>query len=188
MSPFLNLDYIFRSLFDFILGANGGYVWNAVSPVYYFLKAIFTVLSAFFFFIIIYVLYKLRQIKKHEAEHEAEHEHHRAASHTQMINPRWQRILNLIHSENATDWRLAILESDIVLDEMLSKMGYHGETVSDKLKSIEKSDFTSLDQAWEAHKIRNAIAHEGTDFLISEREARRVLALYSTVFKEFHFI
>ena len=81
------------------------------------------------------------------------------------------------------------MEADIILEEMLEKMGYvKGETIGDKLKTIEKSDFTSLDQAWEAHKIRNMIAHEGTDYILTEREAKRVVGLYEQVFKEFRYI
>ena len=75
-----------------------------------------------------------------------------------------------------------------MLDEMLDSVGYRGETMGDKLKSVEKSDFLTLDLAWEAHKIRNAIAHEGAEFTIDQREARRVISLYERVFQEFEFI
>ncbi|MEX2405199.1 MAG: hypothetical protein WD579_01195, partial [Candidatus Paceibacterota bacterium] len=67
-------------------------------------------------------------------------------------------------------------------------MGHQGDTLGEKLKSVEKSDFTSIDQAWEAHKVRNAIAHEGVDMDISHRKVRRTIELYKTVFEEFHYI
>lgn len=106
----------------------------------------------------------------------------------QYVNPKWAKVREHITSENPGDWRLAILEADIILDEMLDKMGYHGETIGEKLKMVEPSDFTSINSAWEAHKIRNSIAHEGSDFLISHREAERVIALFKEVFEEFKFI
>jgi ribosomal protein L14E/L6E/L27E len=71
---------------------------------------------------------------------------------------------------------------------MLTKMNYHGETISDKLKAVEKSDFLTIDKAWEAHRVRNEIAHGGSNFEITEREAHRVVVLYEEVFKEFHYI
>jgi len=104
------------------------------------------------------------------------------------VNPKWQKVTEHINSKNPSDWKLAILEADIILDEMLDKMGYHGETMGEKLKMIEPSDFTSLGSAWEAHKIRNLIAHEGSDFLINEREAQRVIRLFQEVFEEFKYI
>ena len=105
-----------------------------------------------------------------------------------MVNEKWQRVLIHINSTNPSDWKLAILECDIMLSEILEKMGYLQESISEKLKSIEPSDFTNIEAAWEAHKIRNQIAHEGSDFMINEREAKRVIGLYELVFREFEYI
>jgi len=105
-----------------------------------------------------------------------------------VVNERWQKVIIHINSENPNDWKLAILECDIILQEILEKMGYMQESIGDKLKSIEPSDFTNIEAAWEAHKIRNQIAHEGSDFLINEREAKRVIGLYELVFREFEYI
>ena len=105
-----------------------------------------------------------------------------------LINEKWERVIQHINSNNPSDWKLAILECDIILAEILEKMGYLQESISEKLKAIEPSDFTNIESAWEAHKIRNQIAHEGSDFLINEREAKRVIGLYETVFREFEYI
>ncbi len=104
------------------------------------------------------------------------------------VNPKWAKVLAHINSTNPSDWRLAILEADIMLNEMLDKMGYHGATMGDKLKSIEQSDFSTLQEAWEAHKVRNAIAHEGSDLNLNKPEAERVIKLFEKVFKEFKFV
>jgi hypothetical protein len=106
----------------------------------------------------------------------------------EVLNKKWRRVQEHLESTSQSDWKLAILEADIMLDEMLEVMGYRGETMSDKLKSVEPSDFLTLNLAWEAHKIRNSIAHEGADFMIDHREAKRVIALYEQVFQEFEFI
>jgi hypothetical protein len=103
-------------------------------------------------------------------------------------NERWEAIEEHMASENQNDWRQAIIDADIMLDEMLTRMGYSGATIGDKLKLIEKSDFQTIDEAWEAHKVRNRIAHEGGEFLLNQREARRVVDLYRQVFEEFKLI
>ena len=56
------------------------------------------------------------------------------------------------------------------------------------LKSVDKNNFLTLDDAWEAHKVRNDIAHSGINFQLNERETKRVLALFEKVFKEFNVI
>lgn len=103
-------------------------------------------------------------------------------------NPRWQHVETLIESPSETDWRAAILEADIMLDELVTKMGYQGESLGEKMKGIEKSDFTSINAAWEAHKVRNHLAHEGSTFILTQREAERVVELYREVFREFEVI
>ena len=99
----------------------------------------------------------------------------------------WKEIIDRLDSFNEADWRFAIIKADTMLEEIIDRMGYHGETLGEKLKMIEESDFTTLSQAWEAHKVRNKIAHEG-DFVLSKREARRVVELYRQVFEDFHLI
>lgn len=103
-------------------------------------------------------------------------------------NDKWEKIVELIASESPGDWRIAILEADIMLDELVTSMGHHGDTLGEKLKAIEQSDFRTLDMAWEAHKIRNRIAHHGSDFILTHREAKRVIDLFRQVFEEFDIV
>jgi hypothetical protein len=105
-----------------------------------------------------------------------------------VVNEKWQNVLTHINSTNPSDWKLAILECDIMLGDILTKMGYMQESIGEQLKAVEPSDFTNIEAAWEAHKIRNQIAHEGSEYLINEREAKRVIGLYELVFREFEYI
>ncbi len=103
-------------------------------------------------------------------------------------NPKWLLVQSHINSDDASKWKLAILEGDIILSELLTSLNLPGDGVGEKLKAIDKADFDTLDDAWEAHKIRNAIAHEGSDFELNQREAKRVIGLYEKVFREFEII
>lgn len=145
------------------------------------------ILSTFLLMGIIYAAIRLNEIGKAESE-KYDGPHSALASHEKEEHKQWEGIVEHINTDNPSDWRLAILEADIILDELLTKIGCVGSTVGDKLKQVEKSDFTTIDNAWEAHKARNAIAHEGQEFLLSKREAQRVIRLYESVFKEFHYI
>jgi hypothetical protein len=101
---------------------------------------------------------------------------------------RWQRILEQAGSDNEHDWRLAILEADIMLNELLDMRGYKGETMAEKMKQADRADFNSIDAAWEAHKIRNDIVHRSASHSLSQRETRRVIALYERVLRGFGYI
>jgi hypothetical protein len=103
-------------------------------------------------------------------------------------NGRWKHIQDLITSYNPSDWRQAIIEADIMLEEMLDQMGYDGVTIGDKLKNVEKSDFVTLDRAWSAHRVRNQIAHDGSAFKLNRDVAERTIKDFEEVFREFYYI
>ena len=103
-------------------------------------------------------------------------------------NEKWEKVLKYTNSDNVSDWRLAIIEADVILEELLRTAGYHGESIGEMLKSIDKNEFSTIEDAWEAHKIRNAIAHSGQDFQLNGHETKRIIALFEKVFKEFGII
>jgi hypothetical protein len=104
------------------------------------------------------------------------------------LSKKWATVMNHADSPNASDWRQAIIEADIILGEILTRMGYQGQSIGEQMTGISKGDFHTIDEAWEAHKIRNQIAHEGSDFALSQHEAKRVVGLYRKVFEEFFYI
>jgi hypothetical protein len=104
------------------------------------------------------------------------------------IRERWDKIMELINSDVESNWRAAIIDADIILDELLDNLNLPGDTIGEKLKAVEKSDFNTLDMAWEAHKVRNEIAHGGQGFNLNQREAKHTVSLFEAVFREFHMI
>jgi hypothetical protein len=187
---FLNLDYLFRLIYEFITGGQSlnfsriKDLWFAFIDFVSFPVFLISILSVIG---IIYCLFKIAKLNKIELEEYKKIITAEPAG-KEKSQQMWEHLENLVSSSNKSDWRQAILEADIILDDMVTSMGYDGETLGEKLKSIEISDFTSLNNAWEAHRFRNRIAHEGIKFEISQLEARRVLNLYRSVFEEFHYI
>ncbi|HSE60864.1 MAG TPA: hypothetical protein VLA88_01060 [Candidatus Saccharimonadales bacterium] len=55
--------------------------------------------------------------------------------------------------------QLAVLEADKLLDHALKHRGYPGQTMGDRLKSA-RGSFMNNDNVWQAHKLRNRLAHE----------------------------
>jgi hypothetical protein len=159
------------------------------STLYDILIVVSTVLTMIFVAIAVYSWIKHTEHAKHE-EHEiklrfrktnAEAVHRESAG---GIGDSWKRIDGYIRSENASDWKIAILEADNLLEEVITGLGYRGDTFGEKLKSISPSQFPYLDHAWEAHKFRNDIAHGSSDRPLSHSEASRIIGLYERVFRE----
>lgn len=103
-------------------------------------------------------------------------------------NQDWSKTLDYLFSQHASDWKLAIIEADTILDNLMESLGFHGESLGDKLKMANQENFPQLTAAWEVHTIRNRIAHEGLAFELSQHEAKRVISLYEQIFHAYGFI
>lgn len=99
----------------------------------------------------------------------------------------WQEVMKNIESANASDWHLAVIRADSILDAVLKDKGLAGETMGERLKQIDRSRLASLDAVWEAHKLRNRIAHD-TDRVLSYQEARRAVMLFSEGLRELGYL
>ena len=99
-------------------------------------------------------------------------------------NMRWQVILTHFASANPNDWRAAIIDADTMLDELVTSLGYTGQGLGEKLTSIRLNDFPTLQNAWEAHKVRNIIAHEGANYNLTERQKEITRRNFEAVFRD----
>ena len=99
------------------------------------------------------------------------------------LTARWQEITRHIDSIREAEWKFAIIEADKLVDDMLRKSGFVGDTMGERLMAIEKGQLLTLDGLWEAHKIRNRLAHEPNYFL-RHGEAKRAMNQYEATLKE----
>jgi len=96
---------------------------------------------------------------------------------------RWEEIRRHIDSEREAEWKLAVIEADKLIDNLLKSAGYSGDTMGDRLMNIEKGQLANLDELWEAHKIRNRIVHD-VNYFLRYAEARRAVLIYEKILKE----
>jgi hypothetical protein len=172
---------IIQAILLFIFNAH---TWSVIG-------IISSVLSVFFIGIIIFSLIRLFEIQAEEDGH-INHEIHEALEKMKEKekneNPRWHYVRTLGESPSESDWRVAIIESDSMLEEALKMKGFSGGSVSELLEAARESGYRSLQNAWDAHLVRNQIAHLGVDFPLSQVEARRVIHLYQNFFEEIGII
>lgn len=132
--------------------------------------------------ILLYSTMRLRQIR-HE-EHHVYGTIEEEAHEKQVDHARFAHVMSLIESAHESDWRQAIIEADIMLDDLLKQLKVEGSTIGDRLKNVDKSTFKTLDNAWTAHKVRNEIAHKGSAYKLSNHLAYRTIKQYESVFRE----
>lgn len=197
-SKWLNPDYLFSqgstfftNLFNYTISVN-----SQIISVYH---TVLFALSLFFLTLMAYCAIRMLEIRakedkhlKHEIEeyahHQAEREKQKNQTENISKNEKWIKTLNYVFSQHPSDWKLAIIEADAMLEVLLGQLGFRGATLGDKLKMANQDKFRNLTFAWEVHTIRNRIAHEGDSFQLSQHEAKRIIALYEQIFREFGFI
>jgi len=96
---------------------------------------------------------------------------------------RWAAIQEHFFTGSDNDLKIAILEADKVLDDTLRGAGIQGSTLGDRLKRVKPSQLPDIDEIWQAHKLRNQIAHEN-DFKLKRDLAERTLGIYEKALRE----
>lgn len=77
----------------------------------------------------------------------------------------WAKVLGLLATKHIHSQNIAVMEADKILYSLLEKRGVRGMSLGDKLKQGQRLFYNeaSYNAAWEAHKIRNKLAHEQID-------------------------
>ena len=185
---YLNVEYVFNKIVEYAGPVyrfiTDGHTWSVIGTIS-------MLLSIACIAIIIFSLVRLIEIQVYDRD-EINHEIHQAVlrkkEREKESNPRWHYILTLIESPNDSDWRVAVIEADSMMEEILKDRGFSGTSLSELLEGAKESGYLTIQDAWDAHLIRNQIAHEGSDFALSQVEGRRVIKMYQNFFEELNII
>ena len=94
----------------------------------------------------------------------------------------WAAIQELFYRGGDNDLKVAVLEADKLLNDALREAGVMGIQLGDRLKKATESQIPNLNELWQAHKLRNQIAHE-PNFHLKRDLAERALDIYETTLK-----
>ena len=89
----------------------------------------------------------------------------------------WHRIEEHFYRGGESDLKVAILEADKLLNDALREAGVMGIQLGDRLKKANVSQVPNINELWQAHKLRNQIAHE-PNFKLKRDVAERALNIY----------
>lgn len=185
---FLNLEYFFRLIYNALnsIGTPGGGLGVTLAEIWSLFTYLAYIATLAAIGVLVYATVRLRQSEEEEAPNYTTEEP--AAAEVATEHSRWSHIAALVESASENDWRQAIIEADIMLEDILTMHGYQGETVGEKLKQGDPAQFHTLRDAWDAHMVRNQIAHEGSSYALTDQMAYRTIAKYKNVFEEFRAI
>ncbi len=99
----------------------------------------------------------------------------------------WQKIQKHFFAGDENRLKMAVIEADSILDEVLKLAGFRGENLGERLKKINESQLPNIEELWEAHKLRNKLVHE-SDFHLTRDIAEKALTVYEQTFRDLGLI
>jgi len=99
----------------------------------------------------------------------------------------WMDIERHLLAKKGGDLRLAVIEADKILGEILKMAEYPGKNLDEQLELITEAQISNIQELQQAHKIRNRLASE-PDFLITFDEAKIALTIYRRTFRELNLL
>ncbi len=179
---YINIEYFFNKIY---YAGEHVVIWFQNLDISHLGGWAATILGILFFICVIIMIYTRMRIYEIEQETLKKYSGHFQPKTRQVTaNDRWTKIEGLFSSANPSDWRVAIIEADSMLDELIVSLGYPGDDLGSRLRAITSSDFPALQSAWEAHKVRNKIAHEGMNYQLSKHEVDITRRHFEFVFRD----
>ena len=99
----------------------------------------------------------------------------------------WKQIQKRLKTGELNQLKLAILEADKVLYEILKMIDYQVKNFDEILEKITETQLSNIKEIRHIHKLRHRIATE-PDFQISANEAEMAIEIYKRAFQELKLI
>ncbi len=103
------------------------------------------------------------------------------------ISKKWKENQKRLASHQEANLKLAIIETDSIIDDLFKRMGYKGESLGERLKQIKPAQIPYIEDVWQAHKIRNNVVHN-QDYKLTYGEAKKALDIYEKILKDFQVL
>ena len=166
--------YNFFGIKDFIYFISSSQIQDMLFPV----KIVFVFFSVFFLVFVIYFMLNSSWLQYKFLEDVTEFFSWQAYGQREM-KKQWDRIKKRTESGAESDYKLAIIDADDFLAEVLDDRGYDGKDFEASIKKAGKMIKPILDDVLSAHEVRNSIVYN-PDYKLSVDQAKKILDAYQS--------
>jgi len=96
---------------------------------------------------------------------------------TRRVIKDWSKTKARLDMGLESEYKLALIEADSLLDDILKKMNFSGENVGERLEKLTVASLSNLEELKAAHKVRNNIVHD-PDYHLTLEEAKKTIGAY----------
>ena len=170
--------YDFLHITDFIYFISSSQIQGMLFPI----KLVFIFFTVFFLVFVIYFMLNSSWLQYKFLEDVTEFFSWKSYG-QRAISKQWSKIKKRIESGAESDYKLAIIDADDFLAQVLDTGGYEGKDFDESIRKAEKMIASTLSDILSAHEIRNSIVYD-PDYKISVDQAKKVLDIYEVAIKD----
>ena len=163
---------------DFIYFISSSQIQDALFPI----KMVFIFFTVFFLVFVIYFMLNSSWLQYKFLEDMTEFFTWQAYGQRQLTK-QWDRIKKRTESGAESDYKLAIIDADDFLEEVMDNRGYDGKDFDESIKKAGKLIVPILEDVIAAHEVRNLIVYN-PDYKISADQAKKILETYQSAINE----
>jgi len=99
------------------------------------------------------------------------------------IDKDWNNIKRRLLTRNETEFKLAVIEADLLVNEVLGRLGYAGKTLSEKLDLLRPGTFTSIDSIREADQVYQNLVNDPS-YGLDYEQTKKVILIFEQGLKD----
>ena len=166
--------YNFFGIKDFIYFISAPQLQDELFPV----KIVFIAFAIFFLVFVIYFMINSSWLQYKFLEDASEFFSWQAYG-TREMSKRWDKIVKRTQSGTESDYKLAIIDADDLMAEVLDNRGYEGDNFQEVVAKAGKLLVQMQNDILAAHEVRNSIVYN-PDFKLSADQAKKILDTYQS--------
>lgn len=97
---------------------------------------------------------------------------------------RWEAIKKRLENQEEKEFKVAIIEADEMVGDLVKRMGYQGENLGEIFKNVPEAQIESIAKVKKAHETKNRIVQD-EKFPVSLELAKETLNYYEEFLDEF---
>ena len=99
------------------------------------------------------------------------------------IDKQWMKILQRLESELETEYKLSVIEADLLLNDVMKRLGNEGKNLNEKLERVKPGVFSQLQTLKEADQVYQNLVYD-TSYHLTQSDAKRIVAEFERALSE----
>jgi hypothetical protein len=95
----------------------------------------------------------------------------------------WEKINDRLGKADEASLKLALIEADNMLEEVLKRMGLEGRDMGERLEQLGVQQLKSYDRILESHRLRDLVIHQ-KELVVTQEQVQTAVNAYGEALKE----